>query len=109
MDTLTIRPLSPERWNAFEELFGPHGAVNGCWCMYWRIGSLYRNRSREENKAAFFELVRSGPPPGLLAFANDSPVGWCQVTPRQDLPHLDHTWRLRRACWNCSKPTDRNA
>lgn len=93
---LTIRPLTPDLWYALEDLFGEHGAVNGCWCMYWRIGSAYRKRPREENKAAFRELVENGPPPGLLAFAGDLAVGWCQLTPRDALPWLDRTWRLKR-------------
>lgn len=93
---LIIRPLTPDLWPALEDLFGEHGAVNGCWCMYWRIGSAYRKRPREANKAAFRELVESGPPPGLLAFAGDLAVGWCQLTPRDALPWLDRTWRLKR-------------
>jgi GNAT superfamily N-acetyltransferase len=40
--------------------------------------------------------VESGPPPGLLAFAGDLAVGWCQLTPRDALPWLDRTWRLKR-------------
>ena len=93
---LTIRPLTPDLWPALEDLFGTNGACNGCWCMYWRIGSAYRKRPREENKAAFRRVVRRGPPPGLLAFAGDVAVGWCQLTPRDALPWLDRTWRLRR-------------
>ena len=38
---LVIRPLTPDQWPALEDLFGEHGAVNGCWCMYWRIGSAF--------------------------------------------------------------------
>jgi GNAT superfamily N-acetyltransferase len=93
---LTIRPLTPDQWPALEDLFGEHGACNGCWCMYWRIGSAYRQRPREENKAAFREVVRNGPPPGLLAFDGDVAVGWCQLTPCDALPWLDRTWRLKR-------------
>jgi len=64
--------------------------------MYWRIGNDYRKRPPEANKAAFCELVKSGPPPGLLAFDGDLAVGWCQLTPRDALPWLDRTWRLKR-------------
>ncbi len=85
---LTIRPLTPERWPALEDLFGKSGASNGCWCMYWRIGGHYRQRPRE-NKAALKRIVKRGPPPGLLAFDGDKAVGWCQLTPREDLPWLD--------------------
>src|SRR5262245_4280929 len=93
---LTIRPLTPERWSAVEDLFGDLGACGGCWCIYWRIGSAYRRRPRARNKAAFREIVRSGPPPGLLAFEGDLAVGWCQLTPRDALPWLDRAWRLAR-------------
>ncbi len=92
---LTIRPLTPDLWPALEDLFGEQGPVSRCWCMYWRIGNDYRKRSRDANKAAFCELVTRGPPPGLLAFDADLAVGWCQLTPRDALPWLDRTWRLK--------------
>jgi GNAT superfamily N-acetyltransferase len=93
---LRIRPLTPDLWPALEDLFGRSGACNGCWCMYWRIGSRYRQRPRRLNRAAFREVVRRGPPPGLLALAGEVAVGWCQLTPREAVPWLDRTWRLRR-------------
>jgi GNAT superfamily N-acetyltransferase len=93
---LTIHPLTLDLWPALENLFGEQGPVSRCWCMYWRIGSEYRKRPSDENKAAFRELVESGPPPGLLAFDGDLAIGWCQLTPRDDLPWLDRTWRLKR-------------
>jgi GNAT superfamily N-acetyltransferase len=86
---LTIRPLTPDLWPQLEELFGRTGACNGCWCMYWRIGSAYTSRPRVQNKKAFKAVVKKGPPPGLLAFAGDMAVGWTQVTPRAALPGLD--------------------
>jgi GNAT superfamily N-acetyltransferase len=93
---LTIRPLTPDLRPALADLFGAHGACSGCWCMYWRIGSKYHKRPREKNKAAFGEVVKRGPAPGLLAFNADRAVGWCQLTPRDDLPWLDRAWRLKR-------------
>ncbi len=93
---LTVHPLTPDLWPALENLFGDQGPVSRCWCMYWRIGSDYRKRPRETNKVALRELVESGPPPGLLAFDGELAVGWCQLTPRDDLPWLDRTRRLER-------------
>jgi GNAT superfamily N-acetyltransferase len=94
---LTIHPLTPDLWPALEDLFGKNGACNGCWCMYWRIGAAYRKRPRDKNKAAFREVVKRGPPPGLIAFDGDLAVGWCQLAPRDALPWLDRGWRLKRA------------
>lgn len=91
----TIRPLTPELWPALEDLFDQQWPVGQCWCMYWRIGNDYRKRPGEANKAAFCELVKNGPPPGLLALEGDLAVGWCQLTPRAALPWLNRTWRLK--------------
>jgi GNAT superfamily N-acetyltransferase len=92
----TVNPLTPELLPALQDLFGNQGPASRCWCMGWRIGSHYRKRPPEENKAAFSKLVKSGPPPGLLAFDGELAVGWCQLTPRADLPWLDQNWRLKR-------------
>lgn len=88
---LDVHPVTPERWPALEDLFGKSGASNGCWCMYWRLGSAYRRRPRAENKAALRDVVCHGPPPGLLACDGELAVGWCQLTPRDVLPWLDRT------------------
>lgn len=93
---LTIRPLTPDLWPALEDLFGKNGASNGCWCMYWRIGSAYYKRPRVKNKAAFREIVKRGPPPGLLAFDGNVAVGWCQLMPRDALPWLERRQVLQR-------------
>jgi GNAT superfamily N-acetyltransferase len=93
---LTIRLLTPDLWPAFEDLFGTKGPCSRCWCMAPRIGASYRKRPPEENKAAFREIVKRGPPPGLLAFNGDQAVGWCQLTPRDAVPWLDRGSRLKR-------------
>ena len=58
---LTVRPLTPDLWPAFEDLFGKSGACSGCWGMYWRIGSGYHKQAREMNKAAFRKVVKHWP------------------------------------------------
>jgi GNAT superfamily N-acetyltransferase len=93
---LSIRPLTPDLLPALDDLFGRSGACNGCWCMYWRLGTAYTKRPREQNKAEFHRIVKHGPPIGLLAFDGHVAVGWCQVTPRSALPQLDRS-RLCKA------------
>ena len=92
----TVRPLTRDLLPALEDLFGEQGPVSRCWCMYWRIGNDYLKRPRAANKAAFCEIVKNGPSPGLLAFDGDLAVGWCQLTPREALPWLERAWRLKR-------------
>jgi len=92
----TILPLTRDLWPALEDLFGKSGASNGCWCMYWRLGGAYREAPRGANREALRQIVERGCPPGLLAFDGELPVGWCQLTPRDALPWLDHMWWFAR-------------
>jgi hypothetical protein len=51
--------------------------------MYWQIGAAWRKRQSERNKDDLLEIVKSGPSPGLIAFARDLAVGWGRLTPRE--------------------------
>ena len=93
----TVSPLTAENWPALEDLFGPAGASNGCWCMYWRIGPRYKDRPRDDNKGGLRQLAGSGQAPGLLAFDGAVAVGWCELAPRADLGWLAHARYLEPA------------
>jgi GNAT superfamily N-acetyltransferase len=92
---LVVRELTKELWPALEELFSTTGPVGRCWCMGWRIGPGYRRRAPDENREEFRRVVAQGPPPGLVALDNGTAVGWCQLTPRSDLPALERNAGLR--------------
>ncbi len=95
-EVLRILPLTPEHWTAFAELFGDGGACSRCWCMYWRIGPGYRRLAPDANQTAFHAIVSGGPPPGLVAFSGDKAVGWCQLTPRDELAWINRGGKLGR-------------
>jgi GNAT superfamily N-acetyltransferase len=85
----TFNPLTPERWTDFEKLFGPRGACAGCWCMYWRLTrTQYAEQQGELNRRNIKALVDSGNIPGILAYVNDEPVGWCSIAPREEFSTL---------------------
>ncbi len=86
---LTVEPLTCERLGDFEALFGPRGACGGCWCMWWRLSaSEFRRQRGEGNRKAMRALVAGGEVPGLLAYLDGEPVGWCCVGPRTAFPRL---------------------
>ena len=85
----TFYPLTPQRWADFEKLFGPRGACAGCWCMYWRLTrTQYDEQQGELNRRNIKALVDSGNIPGILAYVDDEPVGWCSIAPRQEFATL---------------------
>jgi hypothetical protein len=70
---LVICPLTPDRWPALEDLFGARGAVNGCRCMYWRIGSAYRKRgTMSALTAAALNAAKRAGAPALEAYPLDA-------------------------------------
>ena len=65
--------------------------------MYWRLPRAeYEAGKGDANRRAFEGIVRRGPPPGILAYADDEPVGWCAIAPREWTPKLDRARTLKR-------------
>ncbi len=65
--------------------------------MWWRLKrSTYNDQKGAKNKAAFKAVVESGSVPGILAYADGTPVGWCAVAPRETYPALERSRVLKR-------------
>lgn len=86
---LTFAPLTPDRWDDLLQLFGANGACGGCWCMWWKLArDEFARMKGERNRRAFRKIVASGAEPGLLAYQDGVPIGWCAVEPRARYPVL---------------------
>jgi GNAT superfamily N-acetyltransferase len=96
--TTLVRPAT-----VFEDVatvLGPKRPdANVCWCLSYRLLSSTENQAlvgpaRGERVRA---LVDEEPPPGVIAYRDDEPVGWAAVHPRADtsfqrnrkIPHVD--------------------
>ncbi|EGE40261.1 GNAT family N-acetyltransferase [Streptomyces sp. SID4928] len=102
--TIAVRPAS-----VFEDvrtLVGPKSPeANVCWCLSHRIPAKLNAELRGPARGEYVAgLCRTEPPPGVLAYDGDEPVGWAAVAPRADtsfarsrtIPHLDDSpvWSL---------------
>ncbi|MEE9167144.1 MAG: GNAT family N-acetyltransferase [Candidatus Neomarinimicrobiota bacterium] len=95
--SLDIKPLTRQNWSDLEKLFGPKGAYGGCWCMWWRsTRSEFEKMQGEGNRNAMKEIVKSGEVPGILAYSDGEPVGWCSVAPRESFASLNRSRVLKR-------------
>lgn len=93
---LEFRSLTAERWRDFTTLFGERGACGGCWCMWWRLRAKdFEANKGEANRRAMRKLVRSGHIPGIIAYIDGEPAGWCSVAPREEFPRLEHSRILK--------------
>ena len=94
---LEFQPVTPDRWEDMEQLFGPRGAIGGCWCMWWRVKRKdFELQQGEGNHDAMCTIVESGKVPGILAYSEGEPAAWCSVAPREDFPVLDRSPILKR-------------
>ena len=97
LKSLEFHPLTTARWNELEKLFGECGTTRGCWCMWWRqTRAEFSRQHGEPNRIALRTIVESGVVPGLLAYSDGEPVGWCAVQPRESYPALDRSRTLAR-------------
>jgi GNAT superfamily N-acetyltransferase len=90
-----VVPLTPELWPVLVSLFGTQGACMGGWCMYWRMPHKDWQAARGDRaKRLFKRRVMDESPPGVLALADDSAVGWMQIGPRLDTPQWNGARRV---------------
>jgi GNAT superfamily N-acetyltransferase len=89
---LEIHPFTSDRWEDLVALFGERGACGGCWCMWWRLArSAFVKGKGAGNRRALRRIVDAGRVPGLIAYCDGMPAGWCSVAPREDYPVLSRS------------------
>jgi GNAT superfamily N-acetyltransferase len=89
---LTFAALIPERWPDLERLFGERGACGGCWCMWWKLTHAeFKQGKGEGNRKAFKKIVAAGTIPGILAYHDGQPIGWCAVEPRANYRRFERS------------------
>ncbi|MEX2614283.1 MAG: GNAT family N-acetyltransferase [Gaiellaceae bacterium] len=103
MPEIEVHPATPVRWDDVVDLFerrGPRGGTpqtNGCWCQFWHLrGKAYWAGHGEKNRKRLETEIRNGSEPGLLAYADDVPVGWCRLGLRETFERLEHSPKLAR-------------
>lgn len=94
---IEVLPATAERWLDLEALFGRNGACAGCWCMWWRLSRAeFKRLQGEGNKAMLKEITLRNQVPGLLAYADGHPAGWCSIGPREQFAALEESRILTR-------------
>lgn len=84
---LIIKSLSPSLIDDFLYYFdnvaftdNPGWSVCYCYFHHYPGGTKeFENQTKEENKNAAVELIKTGKLNGFLAYSNDKPVGWCKA------------------------------
>lgn len=77
-------------WPDVERLFGVRGEPSRCWCRFFALtGPEWSVSTPEQRKHQLRHKFDGGAPaPGVLAFRDGNPVGWCAVEPRGCYPRV---------------------
>ncbi len=81
-----------------KDFFALHSTPPGeCFCAFWYLkeNEDWSKKTAEENRARREELLKAGEYDGYLAYMGGKVAGWCQVGPRDRLPHLRRRMVLR--------------
>jgi hypothetical protein len=89
---MDIHPVTVDRLAGLADLFDSNSTTRGCWCMWFIASSKERRANCRANwgagNRARFEAfaATTDPPAGLLAYQDETPVGWCALGPRLRYP-----------------------
>lgn len=103
MTKLAFHPLTPDRWDDFVDLFETDSICRMCWCVHHRLpADIRRETDPKSRKTAMAKIVKTGPPPGLLAYKGKQTVGWLAIAPRPATPD----WNVGRKASAAEHPED---
>ena len=86
---IQVHPATRERFDDFAHVMTPKGGSGGCWCMLWRLDAKgFAAGKGEGHRDAMRRVFESGTAPGVLAYVDGIPIGWCSVAPRRAFPRL---------------------
>lgn len=86
-------------WPDVEQLFGVRGEPSRCWCRFFALaGADFAATPPAARRALLKDRFDGGmPAPGVLAYRDGTPVGWCAVEPRECYPRILRSQVLKAA------------
>ena len=93
---LRLEPGTPDRADHIAAVMTDCGDASHCWCAFWsRPRAEFDRDWGEGNRRWFMQRLRTSPTaPGVLAYLDDAPAGWCAVAPRSDHVRLARSRNL---------------
>ena len=65
--------------------------------MFWRLNNKdFEAMKGDTNRQVMKSIVESGEVPGIVAYVDGQPAGWCSLAPREAYPRLENSRVAKR-------------
>ncbi len=82
--TVEVHPATVERFDDVAVVLAPRDPdAAACWCLSYRVPNQeFRGLTGPDRPARLRRYAEEGTPPGVVAYVDGEPAGWCSVSPR---------------------------
>jgi GNAT superfamily N-acetyltransferase len=82
-------PVTPDRFDDFADVVNRTRRRTHCWCLSHRLtpGEI-EDLGSGSRETAMRRLCEREHPPGVVAYRDGEPVGWCNIGPRAEITRL---------------------
>jgi GNAT superfamily N-acetyltransferase len=88
-ESIAVVSVADAPWSDVRTVFGERGDPARCWCQFFKVGNAEWSEGRDRLEGLLCEQVRDQSiPPGVIAYLDDEPVGWCGIEPRPSYPRI---------------------
>lgn len=89
-------PVTPDRFEDFADVINPNRRATHCWCVSHRLNARdIEELGGGDREQAMRRLCERDNPPGVVTYLDGTPVGWCNIGPRADIPRLARSQLIR--------------
>ncbi|MBX3094929.1 MAG: GNAT family N-acetyltransferase [Cryobacterium sp.] len=90
---IEVHPATSDRFADVGLVLAPKNPdAPACWCLSYRISNQeQRTLAGRERPARLRRYAEEGTPPGVIAYVDGEPAGWCSVAPRASHHRLTHS------------------
>ena len=89
-------PVTPDRFEDFADVINTNRRATHCWCLSHRVtAKQIEELGRGSRERAARALCERQHPPGVITYCDGTPIGWCSISPRADIPRLVQSKLIR--------------
>lgn len=81
-------PLTAARFDDFVAVVNRTRRANHCWCLSHRLPAKEIEELGGSREEAMRRLTERKHKPGVITYHDGEPVGWCSISPRNEIPRL---------------------